>query len=291
MDKDSKIMVIGKKAIAVSAITQNLKAQGYSNLVASQITVAEDDTIIPLIKDNKPQYLFFQAGTISYDYKYYAEILEISRFCVEKLLFIADSNIYPSNSHNPIKENQLLSGPFRKCAPYAPSHITGLLSCGQYRERYGVNYLGCICPEIYGIGSDSTPSFVTTIIKIISEAKKENLPEAMIPLNPDEQRDYIFSGDFGDACVYLMNSCDPKKLKSVFVNIGAGQIVSNQVISSLVKRVACYQGKISFQSSEKAEPCHLLDCQVLQNLGWLASWDFINGINVSYEDFIKQVKS
>ena len=160
MNKDSKIYVAGHCGLVGSAIWNNLKSKGYTNLVGrthSELDLLDGAAVRDFFDAERPEYVVLAAafvGGIMANSKYRADFIyrnlqiqqnvigESFRHDVKKLLFLGSTCIYPRNAPQPMKEDVLLTSPLEYTnEPYAIAKIAGLKMCESFNLEYGTNYI------------------------------------------------------------------------------------------------------------------------------------------------------
>ena len=73
----------------------------------------------------------------------------------KRLLFLGSSCIYPKNSKQPIKEEELLKSELEKTNEwYALAKITGIKICQALRKQYGFDAISLMPTNLYGEGDN-----------------------------------------------------------------------------------------------------------------------------------------
>jgi len=188
-----------------------------------------------------------------------------------------------------LNEDMLLTGTLEPTnEPYAIAKIAGIKMAEAFRDQYGCNYISVMPTNLYGINDNYHPQnshVLPALIRRFHEAKINQLPEVMIWGTGTPLREFLFSDDLADACVFLMNNYDEKQ----FVNIGIGEDLSIKELAELIKDVIGYQGTISFDSSKPdGTPRKLMDVSKLHALGWKHRVNLREGIQLAYADFLKK---
>lgn len=169
MNKDSKIYVAGHCGLVGSAIWNNLKSKGYTNLVGrthSELDLLDGAAVRDFFDAERPEYVVLAAafvGGIMANSKYRADFiyrnLQIQQNVigesflheVKKLLFLGSTCIYPRNAPQPMKEDVLLTSPLEYTnEPYAIAKIAGLKMCESFNLEYGTNYIAVMPTNLYG---------------------------------------------------------------------------------------------------------------------------------------------
>lgn len=99
-------------------------------------------------------------------------------------------------------------------------------------------------------------------------------------------REFLWSGEMADACVYIMERVDFADLKgpgadvrNCHINIGTGREISIRDLACLIKKTMGYDGKISFDASKPDGTMRkLTDVTKLNNLGWKHSIEIEEGV-------------
>ena len=113
-------------------------------------------------------------------------------------------------------------------------------------------------------------------------------------------REFLWSEDMADACVFLMENfsfsdlkniqgdSNSKEVRNIHINIGSGDEISIKELALLIQRIVGFEGSISFDSS-KPDGTHrkLLDISKLTALGWKRRISLEDGIRQSFEVYAK----
>ena len=169
MDKNAKIYVAGHRGLVGSAIWNNLKAKGYTNLVGRthrELDLLDGAAVKAFFDAEQPEYVILAAAKVGgimannvYRADFIADNLQIQqhvigesfRHGVKKLLFLGSTCIYPRDAAQPMKAEALLTGPLEYTnEPYAIAKIAGLKMCESYNLQYGTNYIAVMPTNLYG---------------------------------------------------------------------------------------------------------------------------------------------
>ena len=169
MKKDAKIYVAGHRGLVGSAIYNNLKKRGYTNLVGRthvELDLLDQQAVKRFFDEEQPEYVVLAAahvGGIMANSLYRADFiwqnLEIQQNVigqafahgVKKLLFLGSTCIYPREAPQPIKEDALLTSPLEYTnEPYAIAKIAGLKMCESFNLQHGTNYIAVMPTNLYG---------------------------------------------------------------------------------------------------------------------------------------------
>jgi len=167
--KDSKIYVAGHHGLVGSAIWNNLKQRGYTNLVGrthKELDLTDQYAVKAFFDEEQPDAVVLAAafvGGIMANSLYRADFMmmnmkiqcnvisEAYAHGVKKLLFLGSTCIYPKNAPQPMKEDCLLTSELEYTnEEYALAKISGLKMCESYNLQYGTNYIAVMPTNLYG---------------------------------------------------------------------------------------------------------------------------------------------
>ena len=106
-------------------------------------------------------------------------------------------------------------------------------------------------------------------------------------------REFLWSEDMADACIYVMQNVDfkdlikdKKEIRNTHINIGTGSDITIKDLSSLIARIIDYKGSISFDSSKPDGTMKkLTDPSKLNGLGWKHEVEITEGVEKVFEWF------
>lgn len=169
MEKSAKIYVAGHLGLVGSALWNNLRAKGYTNLVGrsiDEVNLMDLAAVKRFFDEERPEYVILAAakvGGIMANNTYRADFIydniqiqqnvigEAYRHNVKKLLALGSTCIYPRDCPQPIKEEYLLTGPLEYTnEPYAIAKIVGLKMCESFNLQYGTNFIAVMPTNLYG---------------------------------------------------------------------------------------------------------------------------------------------
>ncbi|MBC7405199.1 MAG: GDP-L-fucose synthase, partial [Cytophaga sp.] len=317
-----KIYVAGHRGLVGSAIVRNLQAAGYTNLVLrthAELDLTNQAATATFFETEKPEYVFLAAakvGGILANNNFPADFIRDNLLIqsniihaayvnkVERLLFLGSSCIYPKLAPQPMKEEHLLTGPLEPTnRPYALAKIAGEEVCWSYNRQYGTKYLAAMPTNLYGPGDNYHPDnshVIPALIRKFHEAKVSNAPTVTVWGTGTPKREFLYSDDMADACIYLMNLDDDKyqsllgsdesktgKFEPPLVNIGVGEDVTIKELAETVKAVVGYEGNLSFDLTKPdGTPRKLMDVALLNSKGWFAQTQLRTGLVQAYSDFL-----
>lgn len=244
---------------------------------------------------------------------------------VKKLLFLGSTCIYPKNTEQPIKENSLLTGSLEYTnEPYAIAKIAGIKMCENYNIQYGTNFISVMPTNLYGPNdnfnlekSHVLPALIRKIYlaKLLEDNQEEeviknigvsNLDEALVYLSKfgitkqqveiwgsgKPKREFLWSDDMANACVFVMEKVNDKKTDSLekkkteqrHINIGTGEEISIKDLAILIKKRIGFKGSLLFNTSKPDGTMRkVTDVTKIHTLGWKHTVGLEEGIDKMYE--------
>jgi GDP-L-fucose synthase len=322
MDKHDKIYIAGHRGLVGSALVRKLLADGYTNLVTcshEELDLTAQEEVNDFFLREKPSYVFLAAAKVggiyannTYPAEFIADNLAIQtnviheayRSGVKRLMFLGSSCIYPKLAPQPMKEEYLLTGPLEPTnRPYAIAKIAGIEMCWSYNRQYGTKYLGVMPTNLFGPGDNydlNNSHVIPALIRKFHEAKAAGNTPVTLWGSGTPRREFLYSEDMADACVYLMNLPDStfdtllgsdEATAGVFmpplINVGVGE---DQTIGELAKTVkeavGCRSDIVYDRSKPDGTPRKLMDVSRLNMLGWRAQTSLEAGLANAYQDYL-----
>lgn len=322
MKANDKIYVAGHRGLVGSAIVRNLQGRGYTNLCTrthSELDLTNQKETAAFFFRERPVYVFLAAAKVggilannTYPAEFIRDNLAIQtniihaayQAGVTRLMFLGSSCIYPKMAPQPMPENCLLTGPLEPTnRPYALAKIAGIEMCWSYNRQYGARFLAVMPTNLYGPGDNydiNNSHVIPALIRKFHEARIRGDKHVVVWGTGKPRREFLYSEDMADACVYLMTLPDTvfggllggdESLSGVFqpplVNIGVGEDVTISELAGMVKRVVGFDGDIVFDATKlDGTPRKLLDVSRLRALGWRAPTSLSEGLARAYADFL-----
>lgn len=309
MKKTSKIYVAGHNGMVGSAIIRKLNEFGYQNLIyktSKELDLRRQVDVENFFEKEKPEYVFLAAAkvggiyannTYPADFIYDNLMIETNiinssyKFKIDKLLFLGSSCIYPKNSIQPIKEEELLNGYLEPTnEAYAIAKIAGIELCKFYKKQYGVNYISAMPTNLYGINDNfdlNTSHVMPALIRKIHEAKKNNTPEVVMWGSGKPRREFLYVDDLAEALIYLMENYN----EEMHINIGTGKDIEILELANLIKKIIGYNGKIINDLTKPDGTLKkLLDVNKINSIGWKHKINLEEGIKKVYEWYLSKIE-
>jgi len=321
MNQNARIHIAGHRGLVGSAIVRRLQAAGHTNLLLrthAELDLTDARATLAFYEAERPQHVFLAAAKVggivannSYPAEFIADNLAIQnsvigaahRTGVERLLFLGSSCIYPKLAPQPMKESCLLTGPLEPTnRPYALAKIAGIEMCWSHNRQYGTRYLAAMPTNLYGPGDNYHPTnshVIPALLRKFHEAKLAGAPSVTVWGTGTPRREFLYSDDMADACVFLMNLPDDRytallgsdetvtgRFEPPLVNIGVGDDVTIAELAALVQQVVGYEGSITYDTSKPdGTPRKLMDVGLINAQGWKASTPLAVGLAAAYAEF------
>jgi GDP-L-fucose synthase len=317
VEKDSRIFVAGHRGLVGSAIRRGLEQRGYTNLLLrsrQELDLFDEVAVDAFFTRDMPEYVFLAAARVggilandTYPVEFLNENLRIQsnviqasyRSGVKRLLFLGSSCIYPQMTPQPMRENSLLTAPLEPTnRAYALAKITGIEMCWAYNREYGMQFLAAMPANVYGPNDNfdlNTSHVVPALLRKVSMARDAGEQTVTIWGTGSPRREFLFSEDLADACIFLMSLADPVYGSLLaadappLINIGCGNDLTIRELAELVARVVGFDGKLVFDASRPdGTPRKLLDVSRMRALGWEAMTSLEDGIRMTLASLLPE---
>lgn len=310
MNKQDKIYVAGHRGLVGSAIVRNLKAKGYNNIVGrthAELDLTNQAAVRKFFEEERPDVVVLAAAKVGginanntqpadFAYENMQIQCNVIKCChdyqVKKLLFLGSTCIYPKMAEQPIVEDALLTAPLEETnEAYAIAKISGLEMCKFFKRQYGDDFISCMPTNLYGPYDNydlSGSHVMPAMIRKFHEAKESNAPSVELWGTGTPLREFLYSDDMADACVYLLENYSGEQ----HVNIGTGKEVSIKQLAELIKATVGYDGEIVWNTDmPDGTPRKLTDVSKLHSLGWKHKVELQDGVKMAYQWFVENIES
>ena len=309
--KDTKIYVAGHKGLIGSAFIRFFKKNGYKNIVTQdkhQLDLTCKEDTVNFFRENQPEVVILAAGKVggiiqNRDYpadfifknlSIQLNVLSAAReYHVKRLIFFASSCMYPKDTHQPMKENQLYTGHLELTSiAYASAKYAGVQMCKSINEQNGfVTFIPVIPNTAYGPNDNfdlNSSHVLSALIRRIHEAKEQDSHKVVLWGTGSSKREFVFVDDIVGACILLLTSRLSNDLLPI--NIGVGSDISIKSLAEKISRMVGYSGKIKWDKSKPdGTPRKLLDNNRIESIGWKATTDFDEGLECTYQWYLKNI--
>lgn len=106
------------------------------------------------------------------------------------------------------------------------------------------------------------------------------------------RREFLYSEDMADACVFLLENRDfkdtynshDKEIRNTHINIGTGKDISIKELANLIKEIISFRGELYFNTNKPdGTMVKLTNPSKLHSLGWKHKIELEEGIKTMYE--------
>jgi GDP-L-fucose synthase len=302
-----RVWVAGHRGLAGSAIARRLVRENCEIITTTrnELDLLRQSDVHTWMADNRIDAVFMAAATVGgilanstrpAEFLYDNLVIETNvihgawQAKVKKLLFLGSSCIYPRLAPQPMREEYLLTGALEPSnEAYAIAKIAGIKMCQVYRRQYGCDFISVMPTNLYGARDRYDPDsshVVAAIIRKIHAAKVANSPSVELWGTGTPKREFLFSEDLADACVFVMKhySDEPP------LNVGTGHDMTILEMAHQIAMVIGWQGTFTLDPSKlDGTPRKVMDVSRLRTLGWSATTDFEAGVRRAYEWYVANV--
>ncbi len=323
MNPGHRIYVAGHRGLVGSAIVRKLRTAGFDNLLTrthAELDLTDERATRAFFDAEKPAYVFMAAAKVggivannSFPAEFIRDNLAVQTNVihaahlagVSRLMFLGSSCIYPKLAAQPMREDALLTGPLEPTnRPYALAKIAGIEMCWSYNRQYGTKFLAAMPTNLYGPGDNYHPTnshVIPALLRKFHEAKVRGDKTVTVWGTGTPRREFLYSNDMADACVFLMNLPDERydallgsdetksgRFEPPLVNIGIGTDVTIAELAELVRQTTGFGGDINFDTSKPdGTPRKLMDVSLLTRTGWSARTPLAQGLRSAYAEFVQ----
>lgn len=319
---DSNIYVAGHNGMVGRAIINKLKKAGYKNLIiqdSKKLDLTDQKKVYKFFENNKIDYVFQAAakvGGILSNQNYPKDFILTNTLIqtnlidasfnnnVKRFLFIGSSCIYPKACKQPIKEEYFMSGPLETTnRAMATSKINGIEMCRSYniQHKRATKFISVMPCNLFGPSDnyDSLHSHVlAALIKKIHAAKKNDKKFVEIWGTGKVLREFMFSEDFAEGCLHIMNLNKSSFEKMIFsekndflpiVNIGSGIEISISDLAKKISKIISYDGDLKYNIKyPDGTPRKILNSNKIISTGWNPNKNFEEQLHSTYKNYLEE---
>ncbi len=306
MEKNSKIVITGHQGMVGSAVLRILRKNKFQNVIGigrSDVDLTIQADTRSLLEKIKPDYIIIcsaKVGGIMANSTYPAQFLYDNVMIqtnlihaayevgVKKLLSLGSSCIYPKFAHQPIKEEELLTGLLEPTnEPYALAKIVGIKLCDYYYKEFGCQYISAMPCNLYGYGDNfhlDKSHVIPALIRKFHDAVDQNLSSVTCWGSGSPLREFLFVDDLADALFFIIENFNGPG----FLNVGTGDEVTIKDLAHTVADVTGFTGDIIWDREKPdGTPRKVLDSTKLHSLGWEHMNNLDDGLKKTYNWFLK----
>ena len=221
---------------------------------------------------------------------------------VKKLLFLGSSCIYPKLASQPILEESLLTGLLEPTnEAYAIAKIAGIKLCESMNRQHGREYR-CVMPtNLYGENDNFHPlnsHVIPAMLQRFHQAVIDEADHVVVWGSGAPMREFLYVEDMAKACVHVMNLPTHKFSQHItesmcsHINIGTGKDITIKKLAELMAKTVGFKGNLVFDTSKPDGTARkVLNVDRLKGLGWQYTVDLEQGLELTYQWFLKNQSS
>jgi GDP-L-fucose synthase len=204
---------------------------------------------------------------------------------------VMPTNLYGPNDNFDLDKSHVLPALLRKI------HLGKALECGNWKViRQDLNQL-----PIEGIDGESSDHEILEVLLKYGVSSTDDGVIVEIWGTGKPMREFLWSKDMADACVYIMEHLNfekvtaitnsgSKEIKNTHINIGTGIDISIKDLVQLIKRIVGFQGSFYFKEDKPDGTMKkLTNVDKLHDLGWKHKIELETGVKQMYEWYTKKV--
>lgn len=304
----SRIWVAGSRGMAGAAITRALAARGIKTIddpSREKLDLRCQEDVENWIRAKRPDVIYLAAARVGgivdnaeHPADFITDNLQIetnvitaaAQARVGKLVFLGSSCIYPRMAPQPMREEDLMTGPLEDTnRAYAIAKLAGLELVRAYRQQYGCDFISVLPCNLYGPGdtynahrSHVIPALMLKI-RAAMESDQSHTSHIKVWGTGNARREFMHVDDMADAVVHLAGTYSGASP----VNIGTGEEISIRDLTHMLCGIAGYKGAIAFDTSKPdGAPRKILDCTRLHATGWQYKITLNQGLDAVWQDYL-----
>ena len=309
---DKRIFVAGASGMVGSSVVRDLTGHGFTNLLtpsSSETDLIDQRSVRDLFSSHSPDIVIIAAAkvggilaneTFRADFIYQNLMIEANvihaafESGVEKLILLGSSCIYPKLASQPMREEELLTGPLESTnEPYAIAKIAGIKLCESYFRQHGSNFFSLMPTNLYGPNDNfdlKTSHVIPALMRKFHEAKVNHESDVDIWGSGRPRREFMHVDDLADAITFALNDIEATEVYDqgiTHLNVGTGTDLEIIEVATMIKEVVGFDGEIVLDSSKPDGTMRkLLDVSRLHGLGWRHQIELREGLEKVYEWYL-----
>jgi GDP-L-fucose synthase len=287
MERGARIWIAGGGRFLGGPLERRLRADGHEELLgtgAAAPDLRDAAAVDAFMASERPEYVFLlggRSGGIARNQREPAELMldnlrvetavlpAAQRHGVRKLLYLAAACIYPRECEQPMRPEQLGSGPLEPTSEaYAMAKWSGLVLASAYARQHGAPFFVAIPANAFGPGAETGAEdahVVEALLGRMHAARQQSDAEVVVWGSGRAVRDWLYVDDLADACMFLMEHYAGEQP----INVSGGAPSSVAELAERVRAAVGFEGRLRFDASRPdGAPRKVLDGEPLRRLGW-----------------------
>ncbi|QWX84803.1 GDP-L-fucose synthase [Cellulophaga sp. HaHaR_3_176] len=200
---------------------------------------------------------------------------------------VMPTNLYGPNDNFDLEKSHVLPALIRKI------HLAKALENENWDSiKKDLTYL-----PIEGVNGSSSQIEILNVLEKYGIIKNDEEVTVEIWGSGQPMREFLWSEDMADACVFIMENRDFKdtfsnteEIRNTHINIGTGSDIAISELANLIKEEINFKGGFIYNSSKPDGTMKkLTDVSKLNNLGWKHQVNLKDGISKIYSWYNNQV--
>lgn len=291
------IYVAGHRGMAGSALVRRLRASGRDDLILKghdELELLDQRAVRDFFEAARPATVFLAAARVggieanrSHPYEFLYENLQIQnnvidsafRCGTERFVFLGSSCIYPRECRQPMREEDLMTGPLEPTNEgYALAKIAAIGLLQALEREYGFASLSVMPCNLYGPDDSFDPlhsHVMAALVRRFVDAAERGDGSVTLWGTGGARREFLHVDDMAEAVMILLDRWPSAEI----VNVGSGEDLSIAELARLVAEKAGFGGAIGWDSSRPdGMPRKCLDVSRLASFGFVPSVSLEAGI-------------
>ena len=304
-----KILITGASGLVGKNIVENLN-DSFELLTPShnELDLQHYEAVLAYLSENKPDTIIHCAGrvggiqaNIANPIAFFVENLDMgrnvilgARACgIKKLINLGSSCMYPREAKNPLKEEYILAGELEPTNEgYALAKISAQKLC-EYIEHEDplFSYKTLIPCNLFGSYDKFDPlksHMIPAVIRKIDDAKSFGSEIVEIWGDGEARREFMHVSELVDCIEYVISNYE--KCPAV-MNVGLGFDYTINEYYSAVAEVVGYSGSFDHDLTKPVGMKQkVVDVNRLAEFGWKSKVSLIDGLKMTYNYYLKNIK-
>ncbi|MEO8041488.1 MAG: GDP-L-fucose synthase [Acidobacteriota bacterium] len=312
---DKRIFVAGAGGMVGSSVVRSLTGHGFTNLLtpaSSEPDLTDQREVRDFFAETKPEFVIVAAAKVGgilanntsrADFIYQNLMIEANVISaafdsgVKKLILLGSSCIYPRQAAQPMREEELLTGPLEFTnEPYAIAKIAGIKLCESYYRQHGCNFFSLMPTNLYGPNDNfdlETSHVIPALMRKFQEAKERGETTVQIWGSGRPRREFMHVDDLADAILFALNEIDAGTIYDhgiSHLNVGTGTDMTILEVATAIMEVVGFDGEMVFDDSKPDGTMQkLLDVKRMHDLGWRHQIELGIGLEQVYKWYLQHL--
>lgn len=310
-DPSARILILGAFGMVGRAIFRALGRQNVPGKVftpsSSELNLLDHRAVKYYVRDYRPTHIFMCAAKVggiwanaSEPHSFLHDNLRMQSavfeacavYSVPRLIFLGSSCIYPRDCRQPMREDDLLTGPLEETnKSYALAKLAGVHACKALEiEAPGRCLATPILPcNLYGHGDNYNPEtshVIPGMIWRMHKAKVAGADQVALWGTGYPHREFMHADDCAEGCLHICDNWD----SSDPINLGTGVSGPLWELAQTIADTVGYDGRIVWNPSiPDGTPRKCVDNSKALALGWRPKVSLREGLAAAYQDFLTRL--